>query len=646
MSIGPRSPRRFITVRSLILGAAMSLLIGLHAPYWSVYLMSSRMYADYHTGGAAFWAFLLLIVFNLVLGKLWRPLALRAEELMTITAMMFISGSIASSGLLAHFVPLISRAYYGDVTGAWELRIWPNLQDWLSPMDPDAGRIAIQQYWEGVGPDAPIPWHVWRGPILIWGVLLGALFAGMTAIMAVMRKQWVDYEHLSFPIAQVPAAICTAAEDPWGEGSIFRSKAFWAGLGLTFLAVSLAGIRYYWTGTLTPLRLSESTDAFGPVTLRFILHPVLVGLVFLIPNRVAFSVWFLTLIAWGVLSFQQAYGMTMDVWMLYGSDTPELQFVAMGAILAFVVSSLWVARGHLGRALKCALGLGETEYDTDEPTSYRAAFIVIVLSSVVVVGWYVRTGMRWPVALLLLVLILAVHFAMARVIAQIGLPATAAPVLPSTFIGGLLGGANLTPTDSAVLGSQIWSANMRNSPMAGAAHSMRLVERRRGGLMWALLLALAITYVSGFLTSIWVSYRHGALNMDTWFYITSPSVAWHWSSGLVASTATFNWPGLTFTAVGAAGMTALFVAQRMLFWWPIHPVGFLISNAHMTHVWWFSVFAAWLIKALTVMLGGQSAFRSGRRFCIGMVMGYILAGGMWAILDTITGTTGNQLFYL
>lgn len=638
--------RRFITVRSVVLGAAMSLLIGLHAPYWSVYLGSSRMYADYHTGGAAFWAFLLLIVFNLVLGKLWRPLTLKAEELMTITAMMFISGSIASSGLLAHFVPTITRVYYGDITGQWEQFMWPNLKDWLTAVDPNGGKLAIQQFWEGVGPDAPIPWRVWTRPMLVWGILLGALFAGMTAIMAIMRKQWVDYEHLSFPIAQVPAAICNAAGDPWGEGSIFRSTAFWIGLGVTFAAVSLAGVRYYLTGTLTPLRISQSTDAFGPVTMRFILHPVLVGLVFLIPNRVAFSVWFLTLISWGVLSFQRAYLMTMDISMLFGSGTPELQFVAMGAILAFVVTSLWLARGHLGRVLRCALGIGDADYDADEPTSYRAALIVILVSSVVVVVWYMRGGMRWPVAVFLLVVIMAVHYAMARVIAQVGLPATATPVLPSTFVGVLMGGANLTPGDATILGSQIWSANMRNSPMPGAAHSMRLVERRRGGLMWALLLALSITYVSGFLMSVWLSYRHGALNMDHWFYVNSPRHPWWWASSIIQQNAPFNWAGFTFTAIGAVAMSALVAAQRTLFWWPIHPVGFLICNAHMTHVWWFSIFAAWLIKVLVVMLGGQRAFRSGRRFCIGMVLGYILAGGLWGIIDTITGTTGNHLFYL
>ena len=45
----------------------------------------------------------------------------------------------------------------------------------------------------------------------------------------------------------------------------------------------------------------------------------------------------------------------------------------MGALLVFFFASLWLARGHLGRMLRCALGRGERGYDAGEPTPYRVA---------------------------------------------------------------------------------------------------------------------------------------------------------------------------------------------------------------------------------------------------------------------------------
>ncbi|NIP84154.1 MAG: hypothetical protein GTO03_00755, partial [Planctomycetales bacterium] len=57
-------------------------------------------------------------------------------------------------------------------------------------------------------------------------------------------------------------------------------------------------------------------------------------------------------------------------------------------------------------------------------------------------------------------------------------------------------------------------------------------------------------------------------------------------------------------------------------------------------------FLAWLAKAFLVWAGGYRAYRAGRRFCIGMVLGYFLAGGLWGIIDTLTETTGNAVFYI
>jgi len=74
-------------------------------------------------------------------------------------------------------------------------------------------------------------------------------------------------------------------------------------------------------------------------------------------------------------------------------------------------------------------------------------------------------------------------------------------------------------------------------------------------------------------------------------------------------------------------MGLLMLAHRSLFWWPVHPVGFLTNGAFLVTAFWFSIFIAWLIKVCVVYVGGQGLYRTARRFFIGVVPGNFAAGG-------------------
>ncbi|MCK4374524.1 MAG: hypothetical protein KAX19_04315, partial [Candidatus Brocadiae bacterium] len=101
-----------ITLRSLLLGCLMCVVIGLAGPYWTFYLHSSTLFLDYSVAGATFLLFLLVLVVNGVLGQFWRPLALRPHELLVVTAMMLIAGAITTMGLVGYLIPNISAPYY------------------------------------------------------------------------------------------------------------------------------------------------------------------------------------------------------------------------------------------------------------------------------------------------------------------------------------------------------------------------------------------------------------------------------------------------------------------------------------------------------------------------------------------------------
>jgi len=369
------------------------------------------------------------------------------------------------------------------------------------------------------------------------------------------------------------------------------------------------------------------------------------GLVFLIPNRIAFTVWFVALLSWIVRSVMQQYALRMPGDWVYGN---EMNQVATGATVTFVVASLWLSREHLKRALRCALGRGDRGYDAGEPSSYRTAFLTVIIGLIVACVWLHRMGLGHVYAVLLVLITLSVYYAMARVVAQCGVPMLSPPMYPNHFMVTLLGPAMLGSQRLSVLGMHMgWHFDMRNSVMSGSGHGMFLARRRRSGLFWAMLLGLLVTYVAAYFCTVWVCYRHGGVNMDGWFFGTYPKVVpWGWTKAAMADHGGPSYARMVWAAGGAIAMAALIVAHRSLFWWPLHPVGLLICSSHMVYYFWVSVFLAWLVKVLLIKIGGQGMFRPARRFFIGMVMGYFLAGGTWAIVDTITRSSNNPVFYI
>ena len=159
-----------------------------------------------------------------------------------------------------------------------------------------------------------------------------------------------------------------------------------------------------------------------------------------------------------------------------------------------------------------------------------------------------------------------------------------------------------------------------------------------------LLLAALITFVAATLVTIWIGYRVGAANMDVWCFYHGPRVAFNWglreiTAGGQPQAAVFSW-----MAVGGAIMGALVVAHRALYWWPIHPVGFLICSVWWSDSLWLTVFLAWLTKLTVVKTGGNRLLRKARRFFMGMILGQFSVAGVWAIFDALTGTTGHEIF--
>jgi hypothetical protein len=90
-------------------------------------------------------------------------------------------------------------------------------------------------------------------------------------------------------------------------------------------------------------------------------------------------------------------------------------------------------------------------------------------------------------------------------------------------------------------------------------------------------------------------------------------------------------------------MGLLTVARQRLLWWPLHPIGFLAGNTWILNAVWFNVFLAWLIKVVVLKYTGPAGYRHSRWLFIGLFIGHIASGGVWLVVDWLTGMRGNTI---
>jgi hypothetical protein len=316
-------------------------------------------------------------------------------------------------------------------------------------------------------------------------------------------------------------------------------------------------------------------------------------------------------------------------------------------MLVFTIASFYFARRHLGRALLCALGKGAKGYDAAEPSSYRTAFIVLLVGLAVMVLWLRKAGLPPGYGCIFVAVAILIFYGLSRLVAQCGVAVTIAPMIASPFMTSTFGGANMTAHGIMALnGTWVWHSDIRTSVMSSAAHAMYLARRRARGLFGMIMLAAAITLGTATLSTIWLGYRHGAANMHPWFFINGPRAAYEWGLQQIAAGQPPNYAGYFWTGTGAAVMSALIMAHRSFPWWPVHPVGFVICSVGWTDTLWATIFLAWAMKLLVTLAGGNRALRRARRCFLGMILGQFTVAGVWAIYDTLTGTVGHGIFWI
>ncbi|MDE2808364.1 MAG: hypothetical protein OXN90_08090, partial [Gemmatimonadota bacterium] len=507
------------TPKALLLGCLFTFFVAAGDSYGVFYLRGSYMTLGTSTVGALFLLFFLAGLINPLL-KLVHPRAgLNRGELLLIYIMMVMASPLPVFFAGRFIGTILTPFYFATPENDWHTLIQPHIADWLEPRD-----LAIMwPFYEGLEQGQSIPWAGWLPMFLRWAPLVWALFLAMIAAMAILRKQWNDYERLTYPLVQVPMAL--TEQDAGGDriAPFFKNPVMWTGFAVPAIWGTLHGLHNYFPETVPIATNVDPIHFILPIfdnlsELQFKFRFNILGFFYFLKTEIAFSLWFFNLFANALRTTFAVLGVTSSE-MLGGGHSiidPILVHQSMGGMLVLFLFGLFAARKHLRAVCRKALWGDPTVDDSGEILSYRTAVIVLLASSAVMVAWLSLAGLPVWVVLAFLFTTFALFVGFTRLIAEGGLSDGSVPVGPAAIVVSAVGSSAIGAQGMVVLATTFFWTNGRSFAMTSAANSLKLGEGFGGSkrpLFWTMLLAMAVGLVSSMWVVMELGYSYGALNL-------------------------------------------------------------------------------------------------------------------------------------
>jgi len=60
---------------------------------------------------------------------------------------------------------------------------------------------------------------------------------------------------------------------------------------------------------------------------------------------------------------------------------------------------------------------------------------------------------------------------------------------------------------------------------------------------------------------------------------------------------------------------------------------------------WLSILIGWAAQTVLLRYGGHAAFRKYRPLFLGLILGAMIAGGLWLVVDGFTGLRDHKILY-
>lgn len=630
-------------------GIAIGIFLAGFASWWAVYgevIIQATPLANDHSARIAFFLFFVVVVFlNSILTRLNPKWRLGRGDLVTIFVLLLTSAAIPTRGFVSMLGPAVNGAeYYGNESNRWIEEIVPFVKSrkWLVPQ----GENVAARYFEGLREGESTPWAAWARPVASWLAMCLAFTFFSLCIAAILRKQWVVRERIIYPLMQLPIELATSGET---ETPIWKTQRLWVGFLIPCLLFTYQGLAHYNPDFISKIQLVYLFPIFNYESLlRVYFSPLAFALLYFVRMDMLAGLSIFPFVLSVSKGFMKSNGMYPSVPKLgiWSYDSVEAFFGA-GILLVFAARIAYFARAHIWDVLRSALGIKEAD-DSDEIMSYRWAVFGFLVSGAFMVAWLHMAGMAVWQACLFLFLAFTIFLALARVIAESGLPVCLPPMVGGDIMVGLVGSNQFTVSNLSGLGfTYPFHAEMRCFVLSHAANGLKMADETLKGskrrFLIGLLLAVTASFLVAILLTIYFPYRDGGLNLHRWTYENTAKYSWIDVSSRLFRSEGPVWEGYPLMLYGALLMGGLMLCAHWIPAWPINPGALVVSFHWAGQVLWSSAVFALFTKWLILKYGGVGVFRNSRPFFYGIILGEVVTTSLWVIVDGLTGTPNNYM---
>ncbi len=505
-----------------------------------------------------------------------------------------------------------------------------------------------------------IPLHHWTKMVVSWGSYVMLILVATLAVAVIMRRQWVDNERYPMPIGQMAMALVGNDDGDNPFSAIWRNRIMWLGFGLALFWCLMKGWRQF-NGDVPNMNISVQLKPYlegaqwgqAWTDIYFNVYAIILALAIFMELNVLISI----VIGFLLFRLQYSFGYNyLAMGKSVGSDIGQTTYPfaseqVIGAYVSYGLLVLFFTRRYLGKVLRAAIRGGTLEKSEQDSAkapaiagqglpelfSYRTALLLLIGSFLGVFLWSKWVDIPPAGMLLYFGFLLLVCFVATRLRAECGTPFAAyfphKAMVAMPMIGGMSlfapKGIVFVTVSMAILTPLFLPAVFFLIP----GFQFELVEfgRRlrlpRSHIVYTCLFGvLGGIFIGGwvFLSS---TYGVGGDYVENRDVFRADRQAFEtYSRELIRTTQSMIEEGAqsggleaeskpieteTWAYIFAGSTTALVTILRQMFasFW-FHPIGLILGPTSMGQWVWGSALAAWIIRSLTLRLGGAVTVRT------------------------------------
>ena len=508
--------------------------------------------------------------------------------------------------------------------------------------------VSLRRYFIG-----QIPWGCWVKPLSHWALLIGLTYIVLMSLNVLIFRQWAHNERLTYPLAELPRALMGEV-DSAGLPPLFRNGLFWAGAAISG---SVLGWNLFCSTQivpgLAPLDLLNRWGAYVAVTsfaalgsVRSEIFFTMIGLSFLVPKNISFSLWFfyvvymvqLLLMVWTGQG-QNAGSFPWDWW--YQSNFQNAQ--GQGALIVFSGCILYKCRKYI---LCAFFPSSVAELDESERNELKLSSLTFLGCSLglILILW-LSMGANLCYTVLFYAIILVVTIGLIRVVAEgglLGFQAWANPIhLVRNFFGLDRSWTSASLFAPLMLYYSVIFLDIKTFIAPAMANALKLREDyglKRWSFHVAVLSAILVAAVVAVVAALLIAYNSGADSMNGWFYSSWPrECTFNVIRSAVKDMPLATTENVSWTLGGGLAMAGLLFFRQIFFWMP-HPFGLIMFVNPSMAAYWFPIFVGWICNVAVTKYGNKDSFLRARGFFIGLIVGELILIAMSFVVTMALGT--------